>query len=138
MPISDDSKPRRFETRCCQLRGILIARLFGPPVGGESNRRSLYVAVIRNDLDPLLRSFDFPEPSSATGRRDVTNVPAQSLTLLNDPLVNRWATSLAASVMQIDADGEHANPDDASGASADDAKLKQLFLTLLSRPPKRG
>jgi hypothetical protein len=120
--------------------GDLDRTLFGAPVGGESNRRSLYVAVIRNNLDPLLRSFDFPEPSSATGRRDVTNVPAQSLTLLNDPQVNRWATSLAESVMNVDANAEHserqhADRDAAPAAGVDDARLERLFLTLLSRPP---
>jgi hypothetical protein len=58
------------------------------------------------------------------------------LTLLNDPLVDRWATSLAASVMKIDAIGQNANHDAASVVNVDDARLKRLFLTLLSRPPK--
>ena len=49
----------------------------------------------RNELDPFLNVFDAPEPLTARGRRDSTNVPAQSLTLLNDPWVIdqalRWA-----------------------------------------------
>jgi hypothetical protein len=49
----------------------------------------------RNSLDPFLSVFDAPVPSSTKGRRDVTNVPAQSLTLMNDPLVIRAAREFA-------------------------------------------
>lgn len=77
------------------VSGDLQRDLFGPPVPGTSARRSVYVRVIRNQLDPFLRTFDFPEPFSATGRRSVTNVPAQSLTLLNDPQVGQRARSWA-------------------------------------------
>ena len=52
----------------------------------------------RNDLDPFLTVFDAPVPASTKGRRDVTNVPGQSLTLLNDPLAlhlaDLWADRL--------------------------------------------
>ena len=106
--------------------GHLDRTLFGPPVAGDTNRRSVYVRVIRNSLDPFLRAFDFPEPFSATGRRDVTNVPAQSLTLMNDPMVTRWATQLADSMVSGESDPKH---------GTDRAKLQQLFMTLLSRPP---
>ncbi len=71
--------------------GSLDPALFGPPVSGESGRRSIYLRVMRNDLDPLLAVFDAPEPHTARGNRDATNVPAQSLTLLNDPFVVRLA-----------------------------------------------
>jgi hypothetical protein len=59
------------------------------------NRRSLYVEVRRNFLDPFLLAFDFPMPSTSVGDRNQSNVPAQALGLLNDPLVRemsqRWA-----------------------------------------------
>ncbi len=77
------------------VSGQLEERLYGPPVGSNDRRRSVYVRVIRNSLDPFLRVFDFPEPFSTKGRRDVTNVPAQSLTLLNDPLAERHARQWA-------------------------------------------
>ena len=35
----------------------------------------------------MLLAFDAPVPFSTMGRRNVSNVPAQALTLLNDPLV---------------------------------------------------
>ena len=57
----------------------------GPLDGG--GRRSVYQAVRRNFLSPMLQAFDLPTPASTMGRRHVTNVPAQALTLLNDPFV---------------------------------------------------
>jgi hypothetical protein len=61
----------------------------------NSLRRSVYRQMKRNSLDPFLSVFDAPVPSSTKGRRDVTNVPAQSLTLMNDPLVIRAAREFA-------------------------------------------
>ena len=111
--------------------GSLDRTLYGPSVAGDANRRSIYVRVIRNSLDPFLRAFDFPEPFSATGRRDVTNVPAQSLTLMNDPVVSRWASELAATIATS---GERPATAEADPTS-DMTRLDLLFLTLLSRPP---
>lgn len=80
------------------VSGILDRTLFGTPVENAQRRRSVYLPVRRNSLEPLLRVFDFPEPFSCTGRRDVTNVPAQALTLLNSPDVSQWAEQWARSV----------------------------------------
>ena len=61
----------------------------------NSVRRSVYRLIKRNNLDPFLSVFDAPVPASTKGRRDVTNVPAQSLTLMNDPMVIRAAKEFA-------------------------------------------
>ena len=61
-------------------------------------RRSVYVRVRRNDLDPFLATFDAPAPHTTRGRRDVTNVPAQALTLANDPFVIETAGAFVADV----------------------------------------
>ena len=72
--------------------------MYGPSVGGGKPRRSVYVGIRRNSLDPFLSTFDAPPPVTTTGRRDITNVPAQSLTLMNDPLVieltKQWAIAV--------------------------------------------
>lgn len=75
--------------------GRLDSAMTPQPVGGQDNRRSVYVRVVRNDLDPFLTTFDAPTPVSTKGRRDVTNVPAHALTLMNDPFVRSLAVSLA-------------------------------------------
>ncbi len=59
--------------------------LSGPLDG--NGRRSLYLNVRRNFLTPMLLAFDYPTPSSTMGRRNVSNVPAQALTLMNDPFI---------------------------------------------------
>lgn len=64
------------------------------PLDGEG-RRSIYVAVRRNFISPFMLAFDTPVPFSTMGRRNVSNVPAQALILMNDPFVasqaNNWA-----------------------------------------------
>jgi uncharacterized protein DUF1553/uncharacterized protein DUF1549/cytochrome c len=60
------------------------------PLEGDG-RRSLYTAVRRNFLPTFMLAFDTPTPFSTVGRRNVTNVPAQSLALMNDPLVHQQA-----------------------------------------------
>jgi hypothetical protein len=56
------------------------------PLDGDG-RRSLYLNVRRNFLSPFLTAFDFPAPATCVGRRNISNVPAQALTLLNDPFL---------------------------------------------------
>ena len=101
------------------VSGQLDPKMFGPPVpvyltsfmdgrgrqassgpldGGR--RRSIYQDVRRNFLPPLMRAFDFPVPYTTIGKRTASNVPAQSLVLMNDPFVigeaQAWAKSLLA------------------------------------------
>lgn len=77
------------------LTGKLDPELYGESIGGGNTRRSIYVKVIRNALDPFLTTFDSPVPFATRGKRDTTNVPAQSLTLLNDNNVIRWSREWA-------------------------------------------
>lgn len=68
-------------------------RTSGPRDG--AGRRSIYLAVRRNFLSPTMLAFDTPAPFSTMGRRNVSNVPAQALILMNNPLVvelsGQWA-----------------------------------------------
>ncbi|MBX3747820.1 MAG: PSD1 domain-containing protein [Verrucomicrobiae bacterium] len=71
------------------------------PLDGEG-RRSLYLEVRRNFPSPFLLVFDTPVPATTVGWRSVSNVPAQALALMNDPMVveeaRRWADRLAREV----------------------------------------
>ncbi|MCA9035422.1 MAG: DUF1553 domain-containing protein, partial [Planctomycetaceae bacterium] len=102
--------------------GALDRTMFGPPVAGSQGRRGVYVQVRRNSLDAFLRVFDFPEPFSAVGRRDATNVPAQSLALLNDPLIHRLSELLARELTK-------------DSAEITDSMIQHLFVRLLARLP---
>lgn len=69
------------------------------PVDGRG-RRSIYLSIRRNFLNPMMLAFDTPIPSTSVGSRNVSNVPAQALILMNDPLVMEqsrvWARRLLA------------------------------------------
>lgn len=76
-------------------------RMYGPgddalAAPARQVRRSVYLTIRRNTLNPLITTFDGPKPFTTVGRRDATNVPAQSLTLLNDGFVLATAEAWAA------------------------------------------
>ncbi len=70
------------------------------PLDGDG-RRSVYLAVTRNFLNPFMLTFDVPSPFGPQGRRSRSNVPAQALTLLNDPFVIEQATKWAQRIMAM-------------------------------------
>lgn len=76
----------------------------GPLDGAK--RRSIYIAVRRNFLSPFMLTFDTPVPFSTMGRRNVSNVPAQALIMLNDPFVIERARAWAQKSLQISADSQ--------------------------------
>ena len=65
--------------------------------------------------------MDAPVPTSTKGRRDVTNVPAQSLTMMNDPFIVSLAERLARRVR-----------DDESLKTVE-AQIAQMFQLALNR-----
>ena len=94
-------------------------RLFSGPLDGKG-RRSIYLRVTRMEWDRLLETFDFPAPLVARGSRDVTNVPAQALALMNDPFVIEQAGVWADRVL-------------AGGPSSVDARLEAMTHAALGR-----
>ncbi len=107
------------------LSGRLEHRMYGPgddALAAPRNqvRRSVYLMVRRNSLNPLITAFDGPKPFTTVGRRDVTNVPAQSLTMLNDPFVQEAAKGWVATLTS-------------EGAESD--RIRGLFLRSLGRKP---
>jgi hypothetical protein len=51
--------------------------------------------VIRNNVFPFFQTFDFPDPSTMNGKRDVTVVAPQALYLMNSPFVGTQSEALA-------------------------------------------
>jgi hypothetical protein len=62
----------------------------------ESNRRAIYLLVKRSFRFPMLSAFDLPDNISSCGRRDITTVPNQALTLLNNRTMQQQAAAFAA------------------------------------------
>ena len=71
----------------------------GGSVLETSNRRSVYVRVHRNNPDPFLETFNRPDARSTVGNRPTTNVPAQSLTMLNGSFVVEKSRIFAEQVL---------------------------------------
>jgi len=96
-------------------------RLFQGPLDGNG-RRSIYLKITRMEGPRFLELFDLPAPLQTRGNRDVTNVPSQSLALLNDPFVIEQAKVWAERLI--------AKKDDAV-----DARLTGMFVRAFARPP---
>lgn len=92
------------------------------PIDGEK-RRSIYQGIRRNFLSPFMLSFDMPVPFSCFGRRNVSNVPAQSLTLMNDPLVWQQAEIWGKQIASANIDFTE--------------KVEKVFWRAFARPPSQ-
>src|SRR5262249_34532939 len=97
-----------------------------PTVSGPldgAGRRSVYLRVRRNFPQPMLIAFDAPTPFTTIGRRSVSNVPAQALSLMNNEFIvaesKRWARQAIA---------ESATPA---------GRVQRMFLDAYGRPCTR-
>jgi hypothetical protein len=93
----------------------------GPQDG--AGRRSIYLEIRNNFLSPMMRTFDMPVPFTTVGRRTLSNVPAQSLILMNDPFVLEQARLWAVRTLD-----RSANLDDAN-------KIAGLYESAFGRKP---
>lgn len=96
-------------------------RLFPGPLDG-GGRRSIYIKNNLMEAPKFLAAFNLPGGKVAQGRRDVTNVPAQALALLNDPFVLQQA--------EVWADRLIARKGDTSAS-----RIAHMFDVALGRPP---
>jgi hypothetical protein len=92
----------------------------GPLDGG--GRRSIYLNVRRNFLNPMFLAFDYPTPFSTRGRRSVSNVPAQALTMMNNPLVLQQAERWARRTLE-------------AGQLTPQQRVDRMYEEALGRPP---
>jgi hypothetical protein len=92
----------------------------------ESARRSVYLPVIRNDLRPEFQIFDFADPQTVSGRRNLTIVAPQSLFLMNSKLLRDSARSLAEKLLQR------------VGSRDEKEIVRAACREILGRPPSAG
>ena len=88
----------------------------------NSNRRSVYLPVIRSALYELFQVFDFAEPSVLNGKRDSTTLATQALFMLNSSLVAEQSRELAAQLI-------------AMPNSEDDARVRRAYQLAFQREP---
>jgi len=90
---------------------------------GGGSQRAMYRAVRRNRLDPFLKAFNLPIPTTTVGDRNLTNVPAQALTLMNGREVADAARQWS---QRIKNDQSLKSPEE---------RVRAFFLQAYSRPP---
>lgn len=91
------------------------------PLDGDG-RRSIYQEVRRNFLEPMMITFDRPIPFSTFGKRNVTNVPSQSLIIMNDPFVAQQAEIMAEKLLSL-------------GKLTFNQKIDWIYMRAFSRKP---
>jgi hypothetical protein len=102
--------------------GELDETMFGKAAEFNAPRRSVYLQIRRTNLNPFLQVFDAPKPFTTLGRRDTTNVPAQSLTLLNSPFVIEQASKWARRLVSDDSD-------------CPATRVRRMFIAVFARQP---
>jgi hypothetical protein len=90
-----------------------------------SDRRSVYLPTLRNNLDDLFLVFDFPDPHTPSGKRHITSAATQALYVMNSPFVidqaKAWAQRLAA-LSDLD----------------DNGRIRRAFLEAFAREPNKS
>ena len=87
----------------------------------QQKRRSLYIYLKRGLLPPMMTTFDLCDPTLSCGQRDVTIVPTQALSLLNNRFVHDHSEHLATVISQ--------------GASNQKEQVRQAWSRVLRRQP---
>ncbi len=121
------------------ISGELNETMFGPPVNinlsafqegrgrpasgplDGAGRRSIYLSSRRNFLSSFMLAFNSPILFSTVGKRSVSNVPSQSLILMNDPFVHQQAEKWAKKII-----AQYTEPR---------MRLDAMFWQTFSRPP---
>lgn len=136
---------RRLEAEAIRDSLLAVSQRLDPQVGGArpalktiglspeildqqhkfydgSNRRTVYLPVLRTNVYDFLTLLDFANPDLPTGDRVTTTVPTQAMLMMNSPLVKDVADRVARRLMPLESD--------------DGARINRLYHTLLARAPK--
>ena len=96
------------------LAGQFRGKWVNTPDGPAAWRRGVYVYRRRSLPYPMFDTFDHPDMNVVAGARNVSTVPTQALTLLNNPFVLAQADRLAGAATQR---GRRARRPDRPGVS---------------------
>jgi len=88
--------------------------------------RSIYLPLPRGALPEVLELFDLPDAMVVQGARETTNVPSQSLFLLNNTTVASFAGSIARKITETIP---------GRGSENFDQRVDLLYQTILCRQP---
>ncbi|MEM9366632.1 MAG: PSD1 and planctomycete cytochrome C domain-containing protein [Planctomycetota bacterium] len=127
---------RRLDLEAMRDAMLFAAGTLDPQIGGRSvklseapypKRRTLYAYVDRNELDLMLRTFDFAAPSASAADRPETTIPQQALFGMNHPMMVEISNAIAQRVE---------DPSSSSSVS-DESVVQRLFQHVFGRDPSR-
>jgi len=85
-----------------------------------SDRRSLYLPVVRNNVYDLFQLLDYPDAAIPSGDRATTTVAPQALLMMNSDFVMQTADRLADSLL--------------AATSSNSERVRELWLRAYGRP----
>jgi hypothetical protein len=121
--------PRRLEIEAWRDAMLAVTGALDNSMAGPSGnladpadaRRTVYGRIEREELNNMLRLYDFPEPAAHSPNRETTTTPLQQLFVLNSPFVQRQSQLLAERIT-----AEHAD---------DAARVRAVYAMLYGRAP---
>ena len=124
---------RRLSIESWRDAFLIVTGQLDRSVGGKSiepnktseQRRTVYSYISRLDLNPMLATFDFPDPNAHASQRVETTTPLQKMFVLNSPFMVHQAKELTKRLNK-----------DISGESkeADSERIQRAYLLLFARP----
>ena len=88
----------------------------------KSNKRTVYLPVMRSSGYDGQNAFDFPDPAMINGNRNSSTIAPQALYLMNSPLIHRSSNALAKIHKEATTNVSISN------------KINWMILHILSRP----
>ncbi len=131
---------RRLEAECIRDAMLTISGKLDPTTGGPSYaenlgsdyahktvsmRRSIYLPMFRNSMPEFLEAFDAADPSTVTGKRNVSTVAQQALFLMNNPFPIEQAKLTATKLLADD-------------YKDDESRITGAYRLILGRTPTSG
>jgi mono/diheme cytochrome c family protein len=90
----------------------------------KSKRRTVYLPLRRANLPTLLNLFDFGDATTASGKRQLTNVATQALFWLNSEFLTERSLEVAKSLLD-------------QKEMSDEARVEAAYLRILNRQPTK-
>ena len=104
------------------MSGTQITRAWNTDTGPDRYRRGIYTFFFRSSPPPSLGLFDAPDGTTSCTRRNRSNSPLQSLTLLNDEAFVEFAGALAKRTLK-------------EGGASDADRFNYFYELVLGRKP---
>ena len=92
----------------------------------KSQRRSLYLPVVRNNVYDVFQLLDYPDAAIPTGDRSTTTIAPQALLMMNSDLVMKCSSNLASKIWTESSRGDHSQ------------RVTFAYVSVFGREPSAG